>query len=131
MLAVGISLTGDLSSDVRAYLAEIGNPAAKLLLVTTNLGTGLTIRSAGDLTALTHQLRDRMRSALGRRPTRVLLFYVGPLAGAAFIGASLNAVAREIQVYEDQNPGYRPGFGSRVGGRGAEISGPGPPKVTL
>ncbi|MBI3747940.1 MAG: SAVED domain-containing protein [Chloroflexi bacterium] len=109
-LAIGVSITGDLSGDVLAYLAEIGNPAARLLHVKTSLGTGLVIRGAGDLTALTHLLRDRMRGALGQRPQRVLLFYFGPLAGAAFIGASLNAVAPEIQVYEDQNPGYSPSF---------------------
>ena len=109
-LAVGVSITGDLSGDVRAYLAEIGNPAAKFLHVKLSLGTGLVIRSAGDLTALTHLLRDRMRSALGHRPKRLLLFYFGPFAGAAFIGSSLNAVAPEIQVYEDQNPGYAPSF---------------------
>lgn len=109
-LAVGVSLTGDLSGDVRAYLNANANPAGKLLHVTTTLGTGTTIRSDGDLTALTHQLRDRMRQALGQRPRRVLLFYFGPLAGAAFIGASLNAVGTEIQVFEDQNPGYAPSF---------------------
>lgn len=109
-LAVGISLTGDLSADVRTYLAEIGNPASKLLHITTTLGTGTTIRSDGDLTALAHLLRDRMRQALGRRARRILLFYFGPLAGAAFIGASLNAVAPDIQIFEDQNPGYAPSF---------------------
>jgi hypothetical protein len=109
-LAVGVSLTGNLAGDVRAYLAEIGNPAGKLLLVTTSLGLGTTIHSAGDLTAIASQLRERMRGALGRRPRRLLLFYFGPLSGAAFIGATLNAVAPEIQVYEDQVPGYAPSF---------------------
>jgi hypothetical protein len=109
-LAVGVSITGDLSGDVLAYLAQVGNPAAKFLHVRTSLGTGLVIRDAGDLTALTHALRDRMRTALGKRPERLLLFYFGPLAGAAFIGASLNAVAPAIQVYEDLNPGYAPSF---------------------
>lgn len=109
-LAVGVSITGDLSGDVRAHLAESGNPAAMFLHVQTSLGTGLVIRSAGDLTAFTHLLRDRVRTALGHRPKRVLLFYFGPFAGAAFIGASLNAVAPEVQVYEDQNPGYAPSF---------------------
>ena len=110
-LAVGVSITGDLSGDVAAFLAESGSGAEKFLHVRPNLGTGpAAIRSAGDLTAFAHLLRDRMRTALGRRPRRILLFYFGPLAGAAFIGASLNAVAAEIQIYEDQNPGYAPSF---------------------
>ena len=109
-LAVGVSLTASLAGDVRAYLQEAGNPGGKLLLVTTNRGLGRTIQSDGDLAALAQQLQTRMRSALGRRPKRVLLFYLGPLSGAAFIGANLNAVAPEIQLFEDQNPGYAPSF---------------------
>jgi hypothetical protein len=110
-LAVGVSITGDLSGDVRAFLADSGTSAERLLHVRSGLGSGpAAIRSAGDLTALAHLLRDRMRTALERRPRKVLLFYFGPLAGAAFIGASLNAVAPEIQIFEDQNPGYAPSF---------------------
>jgi hypothetical protein len=110
VLAVGVSLTGDLSADVRQYLAEIGEPAGKILFVQTNLGLGKTIRGPGDLTKLAHLLRDQMRGALGRRPARILLFYMGPLAGAAFVGAALNAIAAEVQIYEDQLSGYAPSF---------------------
>ena len=109
-LAVGVSLTGDLGGDVRQALADLGEPAASLLLVSTNRGLGRTIRDAGDLTALADQLQARMRTALGHRPAKVLLFYFGPLAGAAFIGARLNAVAQTVQIYEDQGPGYAPSF---------------------
>jgi hypothetical protein len=110
-LAVGVSITGDLSGDVRTFLTEADVSAEKLLHVRLNLGTGpRAIRSDGDLTALAHLLRDRIRAALGVRPRKVLMFYFGPMAGAAFIGASLNAVASEIQIYEDQNPGYAPSF---------------------
>jgi hypothetical protein len=110
-LAVGVSITGDLSADVRTFLGETGTAAEKFLHVRLNLGTGPdAIRSDADITALAHLLRDRIRTALGARPTKVLVFYFGPLAGAAFIGASLNAVASTIQIYEDQNPGYAPSF---------------------
>ncbi len=114
-LAVGISITGDLAGDVRAYLDEIGDPAGKLLLIQTNLGLGFTaVRDAGDLTAIAQLARDRIRTALGKRPRRVLLFYYGPLSGAAFIGSQLNGIAPEIQVYEDQVPGYAPSFTLRL-----------------
>lgn len=110
-LAVGVSITGDLSGDVQAFLAESGVSAEKFLHVSSNLGMGpAAIRSASDLTTLAHLLRDRMRTALGRRPKKILLFYFGPLSGAAVIGASLNAVAGEVQIFEDQNPGYSPSF---------------------
>lgn len=110
VLAVGVSLTGDLAGDVRKYLAEVGEPAGKLLLVSTNRGLGRTLRNAGDVTALADQLQKRIRTVLGHRPKRVHLFYFGPLAGAAFIGARLNAIAQVVQIYEDQNPGYTPSF---------------------
>ena len=109
-LAVGVSLTGDLGGDVRLALADLGEPAGTLLLLGTNRGLGRTLRDAGDVVALADQLQARMRNALGHRPKRVLLFYFGPLAGAAFIGARLNAVAPEVQIYEDQVPGYAPSF---------------------
>jgi hypothetical protein len=116
VLAVGLSITGDLSSEVRAYLKDAGEPADKLLLVQTNLGLGVTaMRSDGDVTALAQLSRDQIRTVLGERPKRVLLFYFGPLSGAAFIGAQLNAVAEEIQVYEDQLPGYAPSFRFGIG----------------
>jgi len=35
---------------------------------------------------------------------------MGPLAGAAFVGAALNAIAAEVQIYEDQLSGYAPSF---------------------
>jgi hypothetical protein len=41
---------------------------------------------------------------------RLLLFYFGPLSGACFLGHQLNAVARQIQIMEDQDPGYAPAF---------------------
>lgn len=111
VLAVGVSITGSLVGDVRAYLAEAGDPAGALLLAAPASGTGMeAIRSDGDVTRLVEIMRDAMRAALGRRPRKVLLFYFGPLSGAAFIGASLNAVAPEVQVFEDQMPGYAPSF---------------------
>jgi hypothetical protein len=42
--------------------------------------------------------------------TRLLLYYFGPLSGACFIGHQLNAICREVQIMEDQQPGYAPAF---------------------
>jgi len=110
-LAVAVSVTHDISGDVRNYLSASDQSAAQLLSVRTSLGTGRVIRSAGDLTRIAHLLRDRIRMVLGRRPRRLLLFYSGPAAGAALIAAPLNAVvAGDIQVFEDQLDGYAPSF---------------------
>jgi hypothetical protein len=110
-LAVGVSVTGDLSGDVRAYLAKSGEPAGTLLLIGINRTMDrAALRSAADATALASHVRAAIRDALGRRARRVLLFYFGPLAGAAFLGAALNAVAGEVLLFEDQEPGYAPSF---------------------
>lgn len=116
ILAVGISITGDLAASIRSYLADAGEPAERLLLVRPTSGLGVTrMRSAGDVTALAQLVRDAARTALGVRAGRVLLFYFGPLSGAAFIGAQLNAIAPEIQIFEDQVSGYEPSFTLRLG----------------
>jgi hypothetical protein len=52
-----------------------------------------------------------MREFVKRRNAmRLLLYYFGPLSGACFIGHQLNAVCRQIQIMEDQQPGYAPAF---------------------
>jgi hypothetical protein len=110
-IAVGISLTGDLATDVRGCLERAGNPAGRLLLIQTSLGLGTTIRGPGDLVWLADQIKPEIRAAMGgSRPKRLLVFYFGPLAGAAFIGASLNAAAGEIQIFEDTDGSYEPSF---------------------
>jgi len=115
-LAIAISITGDLTASVQSYLAHAGEPAERLLLVRPASGLGVTsMRSAGDVTALAQLVRDAARTALGVRAGRVLLFYFGPLSGAAFIGAQLNAIAPEIQIFEDQVSGYEPSFTLRLG----------------
>ena len=45
---------------------------------------------------------------LDERPERLLLFYLGPLTGAAFIGHHLNATVREIQLFEEDFGNYAP-----------------------
>jgi len=109
-IAVGVSVTGDLAGDVRNYLASAGEPAGRLVLVQLSSGLGQVVRDAADPVRLADRLREVIRTAAGGTPKRVLLFYFGPLAGAAFIGAMLNAVASEIQIFENQVGTYAPSF---------------------
>jgi hypothetical protein len=37
---------------------------------------------------------------------RVLIYYLGPLSGACFIGHRFNAVCREVQIMEWSDPSY-------------------------
>jgi hypothetical protein len=112
-VACGISVTGSLDADVRAHLSTLeGDTAAALLLLRPERELGREcLRNAADAVALARAVKDLVRPCVKRwGATRVLLYYFGPLAGACFLGHQLNAVCRELQVMEDQQPGYAPSF---------------------
>jgi hypothetical protein len=111
-VAVGISVSGSLADDVRHHLEQRQEKVASLLLIRPNreLGHGC-LRGAGDAVALAMSAKPIMRDfAKHWRATRLLLYYFGPLAGACFIGHRLNAICREVQIMENQQPGYEPAF---------------------
>jgi hypothetical protein len=112
-VACGISITGSLDDDVRNHLAntpELGVSRLLLLQPDRELGRS-ALRSAGDAAALARTAKTKMREFVKRsNAVRLLLYYFGPLSGACFIGHQLNAVCRQIQIMEDQQPGYAPAF---------------------
>jgi hypothetical protein len=111
-VAVGISVTDSLDNDVRAYLAERTEKVAALLLLRPERNLGREcLHSGGDVVALADGVKLHVRSFVKHwKATRLLLFYFGPLSGACFLGHRLNAVCQEIQIMEDQQPGYAPSF---------------------
>ena len=111
-VAVGVSVTFDLGDDVRSFLNENSNEVSSLLLVRPERALGRDcLRDAGDAVALADEVKNSIRQFIRRnRAQKLLLFYCGPLSGACFIGHRLNAVCREIQIMEDQQPGYAPSF---------------------
>ena len=111
-VAVGISVSDTLDDDTRAYLRMRSEPIAALLLLRPTQELGRTcLRDAGDAVALADEVKRAIRAFVkGWGAQRLLLFYCGPLSGACFIGHRLNAVCREIQIMEDQQPGYAPSF---------------------
>ncbi len=112
-VACGVSITGSLDDDVRKNIAgspELGASALLLLRPDRELGRN-ALRSAGDAVALARLAKTQMREFVKRlNAVRLLLYYFGPLSGACFIGHQLNAVCRQIQIMEDQQPGYSPAF---------------------
>ncbi len=112
VVAVGLSITGSLDDDVRRYLDGRQEQVAALLLLRPNRDLGREcLRDAGDAVAVADRFKDAARALVKRwGASRLLLFYFGPLSGACFIGHGLNAVCREIQIMEDQQPGYAPSF---------------------
>ncbi len=111
-VAVGISVTGSLDEDVRAYLGERTEKVASLLLLRPDRELGREcLRNGGDVVALADEVKEHLRTFVKHwKAKRLLLFYFGPLSGACFIGHRLNAVCQEIQIMEDQQPGYAPSF---------------------
>jgi hypothetical protein len=74
------------------------------------LGRG-AIRSAEDMVALAASVKWAVQRFVRQRGARRLgVFYAGPFVGALFIGHAMNAVAGEIQLFEDADPGYAPAF---------------------
>ena len=111
-VAVGISITGSLDDDVQAYLEERNSEVAALLLLRPEHELGRKcIRNAGDVVALVDGVKNKTRTFVAKwKARRLLVFYFGPLSGACFIGHGLNAVCKEIQIMEDQQPSYAPSF---------------------
>lgn len=111
-VAVGVSVTGPLNEDVRKYLSGRKEKIAALLLLRPKRELGREcLRGDGDAVALADGVKSLTRTFVKKwSAEKLLLFYFGPLSGACFIGHRFNAVCREIQVMEDQQPGYSPSF---------------------
>jgi hypothetical protein len=110
-VAVGISVSGALDDDVRAYLQATHVARAALYLRPDRELGRECFSSAADAAAFARDAKTRTRSFVKEHGARrLLLFYFGPLSGACFLGHQINAVAREVQIMEDQQPGYAPAF---------------------
>ena len=111
-VAVAISVSGDLEADIRRHLEHRTQRVKAVLFVrpTRNLDRHC-LRDAGDAVALADGVKAAMREFAKRHGAkRVLLYYLGPLSGACFIGHRLNAVCREVQIMEWSDPNYVPSF---------------------
>lgn len=111
-VAVAISISGDLGADLHRHLEHRPSKVKAVLFVrpTRNLDRHC-LRDAGDAVALADGVKTVMREFAKRHGAkRVLLYYLGPLSGACFIGHRLNAVCREVQIMEWSDPNYVPSF---------------------
>jgi hypothetical protein len=111
VVAVGISVTSSIECAVRKFLSESGS-ASHLLLLNPNRELGREcLRDAGDAVALARSAKDHLRSFVqSAGAKRVLLFYLGPLSGACFMGHSLNSIGAPVRIMEFQEPGYAATF---------------------
>lgn len=110
-LAVGLSITGSLASDLERYLESIGFTGEVLLLQPAPGPSREVFRNASDVVAFVNEAKCAVRQAVDDTGAGdILLFYFGPLSGACFLGHDINALGATVTVYEDQQPGYAPAF---------------------
>ncbi|MDE2306076.1 MAG: SAVED domain-containing protein, partial [Gammaproteobacteria bacterium] len=111
VLAVGLSVTGSLVADMRAYLDSIGFTGGVLELEPQGGPSREAFRDAGYAAAFAAEAKKVTRQWVDSTgANEVLLFYFGPLSGACFLGHDLNALGASITIMEDQAPGYAGGF---------------------
>lgn len=110
-LAVGLSVTNDLSEDVLSYVRSEGLAIRRVITITaapTPSRTAIpdSARAMGWALAVRQVVRDQVRETAARK---VHLFLSGPAGGALLLGHLWNRIPT-TQLYEDLNPGYTPAF---------------------
>lgn len=109
-VALGISISASLDKSVRKYLDQRQEKVSALLLL-AQPELGRHLQEASEVTALAKQVKEHVKKLIECwNAKKILIFYQGPFSGACFIGHRFNAIPAEIQIMEDQNPGYAPSF---------------------
>lgn len=111
-IAVGVSISNDLSGDALAYLRGEALPVGRLVHLSPKAGVGpYAISDAAAARGLSRQLLVTVREALRDQPaTRVHLFLTVPRGLALLLGHVWNRVPETV-VYEDVlADGYAPTF---------------------
>lgn len=110
-VAVGLSVTGSLATDVRNYITTNGAADALLLLKPEGDTGAAVLKNGSDVVALAQQFKQQVRGFVkAHGAEKLLIFYFGPMSGACFIGHQLNAICNEIQVMENLGQSYLPAF---------------------
>lgn len=110
-LAVGLSVSNDLSLDVLSYVRAAALPVGRFLHIAAAPTPSKTAipdapRAMGWAIAVRNLVRAQVRETGARK---LHLFLSSPAGAALFLGHEWNRVPT-TQVYEDLNPGYAPAF---------------------
>lgn len=110
-LAVGLSVTGDLTNDVKAHIEDAGLPIRTLLNVKPTVGASQTaLPGPGEALAWARDTLAAVRGAMREHSGTVHLFMYCPASAALFLGHVWNRVPR-TQLYDDiVAGGYAPTF---------------------
>jgi hypothetical protein len=110
-LAVGLSVTNAITSDVVSYCKQLSVPARRYLDLSPQGGVGpLSLPDAAAAVGWAHAAREGIRAAVRDSAARRVHFFMSVPAGAALLlGHIWNRIGTTI-VYEDLGPGYAPTF---------------------
>lgn len=110
-VAIGLSVTNSISTDVVTYCTRSAIPVSKYVDISPAAGVGpnaIPDAAAGASWAVA--VRDAVRGVVRTLDgSRVHLFISGPAGGALLLGHVWNRVGPTL-VYEDLSPGYAPTF---------------------
>lgn len=111
-LAVGVSVSGDLSDDAIDYIRDSELPVAQFIDLSPSTGTGSdALQSDAHARGWARATFDELRRLTRRHDGTLHLFICGPLGGAVLLGHLWNRMPT-TQLYDDLGPGrgYTPTF---------------------
>lgn len=108
-LAVVFNITGKALNDVAEYFKSTATPLKKIISLQPDSAPGnFSIENDSEAVALASASKDIIKNMLTKyKSKKIHLFYFGPFGLAVFLGQKLTSVG-SIQLYEFQDPGYKP-----------------------
>ncbi|SFP80413.1 dsDNA nuclease domain-containing protein [Parafilimonas terrae] len=108
-IAVIFNITGQALEEVVSYFKNNNIPISKLILIQPSLTPGvLSIPNDREAVSLASASKDIIKAMTTKyNAHKTHLFYFGPLGLSIFLGQRLTSVGY-IQLYEFQDPGYKP-----------------------
>ena len=106
---VVFNIAGRAFEDVVSYLKENAFRVRTIIMIQPkNSPGGLSIVNDSEAASLASASKDIIKAMLSKhRANKTHLFFYGPIGLAIFLGQKLTAVGK-IQLYEFQDPGYKP-----------------------
>ncbi len=108
-IAVIFNITGQALDEVVSYLNGNSIPVTQIVLIHPSSTAGnLSIQNDSEAVSLASASKDVIKEMTTKyKSKKTHLFYFGPLGLAVFLGQKLTSVG-QIQLYEFQDPGYKP-----------------------
>lgn len=109
-LAIGLSTTGDLTTDVLAYIRQEHLPIRTLINLSPAWGSGPTaLPDPSHARGWADTVMRTIRAFASEYEPPIHIFQYGPLSGAMILGSVWNRMPA-TQLYDDAAPGYTPTY---------------------